>query len=437
MGAMPDPDLQERMRADWDRRAREDACYYVAFGRRQQSTEEFFSTASDALRAIRAELRRLPPGRDPKTLSALEIGCGPGRLLAPLSRVFGEVVGVDVSQEMVERARDNLRGIANARVEVVSGSDLAAFPQESFDFCYSYAVFQHIPSHEVVVGYLREVRRVLKTGGLLKLHFNGLPEVDQRGADTWSGVRFGPDELRAFCREHDLQLHLLEGAQTPSLWMAASKREAGWSRSVRAAPGARILTITNASTDDLVVPASGRFSGAALKVENLSHDADLNNLEVEIAGRRAVPSYMGQYVWNGPTQVNVFLPPGTPTGLQQARLWMCGEPITPTTPMRVIPAPPPAPRVREVTDGVNVMSVGRVETGSLKISVEEAGPEPAFGVEIDGARVAAGHVYCVDPLSDRYEINLDVPADIPPGRHSLTVRLRERRLAAVEIEIAG
>ena len=34
------------MRADWNERAGEDANYYVAFGRREQDDEEFFSTGS-------------------------------------------------------------------------------------------------------------------------------------------------------------------------------------------------------------------------------------------------------------------------------------------------------------------------------------------------------------------------------------------------------
>ena len=50
-----------------------------------------------------------------------------------------------------------------------AGRDLAAFADESFDLVYSYAVFQHIPSRDVVMQYLREARRVLKPGGLLAL----------------------------------------------------------------------------------------------------------------------------------------------------------------------------------------------------------------------------------------------------------------------------
>ena len=97
---MEDPKVLERMRADWNERAGEDAYYYVAFGRREQDDEEFFSTASDIVKGLEWDLKRVR-GRD----AALEIGCGPGRLMRPLSRHFGEIHGVDVSDEMIRLAQ--------------------------------------------------------------------------------------------------------------------------------------------------------------------------------------------------------------------------------------------------------------------------------------------------------------------------------------------
>ena len=48
---MADSQVSERMRADWNQRAREDANYYVAFGRHDQDEEEFFETAAEVVRA--------------------------------------------------------------------------------------------------------------------------------------------------------------------------------------------------------------------------------------------------------------------------------------------------------------------------------------------------------------------------------------------------
>ena len=251
MGSEPQP--SQSMRDDWDRRAREDAQYYVAFGRRKQTREEFFASAADVLRALKGELRRFPPGTDFTKLSALEIGCGPGRLMLPLSEVFGRISGVDVSGEMIALARENLVAAANAAALQNTGADLSEFDSESIDFCYSYAVFQHIPEKEVVWSYLREACRVLKKGGLLKFQVSGLPIGEQQktypprngwslrgavpqpaptsmkagSANTWRGVSFRPEELAHFAAEQNLQLLTMDGFDTQYLWFTARKPKAG------------------------------------------------------------------------------------------------------------------------------------------------------------------------------------------------------------------
>src|SRR4051812_24905417 len=104
----PDPEILESMRRDWNSRAREDANYYVAFGRRGQNDAEFLATGADVMRHMQSELQRLPPqSRE----AALEIGCGPGRLMRPASALFQEIHGVDVSDEMVRLASQMLADI--------------------------------------------------------------------------------------------------------------------------------------------------------------------------------------------------------------------------------------------------------------------------------------------------------------------------------------
>src|SRR5687768_16405692 len=196
-------EVTHRMRDDWNRRAREDAHYYVAFGRRDQDNDEFFATAQEIYVALESELRRLPANPNPRSRRALEIGCGPGRLMKPMSRHFGEIHGVDVSDEMIGRARQNLRDVPHAHPHATTGADLAPFADDSFDFVYSYAVFQHIPSCDVVMQYLHEARRVLKPGGILRCQLNGLDKT-AKSYDTWSGVRIGADEIREFASTNDM-----------------------------------------------------------------------------------------------------------------------------------------------------------------------------------------------------------------------------------------
>ena len=175
--------------------------------RREQDDAEFFATAVDVVRGLRAEARHLRTAGQPfpRGLKALEIGCGPGRIMRPLSADFAEIHGMDVSDEMIRLAREKLRDIPNAHLHHTGASDLPLFPDESFDFVYSYAVFQHIPSREVVLGYLAEARRVLKPGGILRCQINGLPETSARYT-TWEGVRIPAAEVADFAVRHDFQL---------------------------------------------------------------------------------------------------------------------------------------------------------------------------------------------------------------------------------------
>ena len=118
-------DLQDfayLMKHEWDDRARQDAKWFINTLRLQQSEEEFDQTgAFEVQRLVMVDLPLLTGGRDPKTLRVLEIGCGAGRMTKHLATVFGEVVGVDVSGEMIRQARERLATVGNAQFYETSG----------------------------------------------------------------------------------------------------------------------------------------------------------------------------------------------------------------------------------------------------------------------------------------------------------------------------
>jgi ubiquinone/menaquinone biosynthesis C-methylase UbiE len=136
--------------------------------------------------------------------------------MKPLSRHFGEIHGVDVSDEMIRWRAERLADIPHAHFHATNGASLAQFADDSFEFVYSYAVFQHIPSRDVVLEYMREIRRVLKPGGIFRGQFNGLPHPGD--TNTWSGVVFSAADIRAFTRDNGLQLLILDGEHTQYMW---------------------------------------------------------------------------------------------------------------------------------------------------------------------------------------------------------------------------
>jgi SAM-dependent methyltransferase len=427
---MIDPKITSQMQQDWNSRAVEDANFYVAFGRRNQDTEEFFDTAAEVVRGLTWELKRTPFA-NPRARRALEIGCGPGRLMRPMSRYFGEIHGIDVSDEMIRRAEANLREIPHAHPHHTSGADLAPFADESFDFVYSYAVFQHIPSFDVVMNYLREAKRVLKPGGLLRVQINGLPESAAR-YDTWSGVRISAAQVAAFARENDFQLLALEGVSTQYMWTTMIKGRP----TKPVTGGARIRRITNAHSSEPVAPTRGRFASITLWIENLPSSCDLNHLDVTIGGFPAFPCYIGRIEADGLQQLNVMLPPLVETGLLPITISSEGIEICPPAAVRVIPPGPEVPHLLSVTDGINMMSGNRIVSGVIKVTIEETGAPETFQAWISGEPVRSIDVFCADPLPPRYEINFHLPANVSSGPQFLNMQLGGRKLAPVEIEIA-
>lgn len=433
---MIDPKLCQQMKADWNARAGEDANYYVAFGRKDQSDDEFFETAREMAAALERELRRLPPGVKPRARRALEIGCGPGRLMRPLSRHFGEIHGVDVSDEMIRLARERLRGVPHAHVHATSGADLAPFADDSFDFVYSYAVFQHIPSAEVVFQYLREAWRVLKEGGILRCQINGLPETAAR-YDTWAGVRISAGAAARFARDHDFQLLALEGALTQYMWLTLRKRAPGWAERAATEPWpgpVRIRRVTNSHSSEPVAPPRGRFAAISLWVEDLPDSADINFLEVRIGRHLAPCTYIGPAETDGLRQVNALLPEGLGTGIQPVELQR-GDCVAASSILRVIPPPPPAPRIVSVTDGINLLSGNRIASGSVKVTLEEVFDVHQLRLTVDGIEGTGLDVFCTDPRVPRHEVNYPLPATIEPGPHRLQLWLGRREIGRQEIEV--
>jgi len=431
-------EVSARMRDDWNARAREDAGYYVAFGRRDQDDAEFYATATEMVTSLESELRRVPLS-ERGSWRALEIGCGPGRLMRPMSRHFVEIDGVDVSDEMIAIARQRLSDLPNAHPHHTDGASLSLFPDETFEFVYSYAVFQHIPSREVVVQYLRETHRVLKTGGLARLQFNGLPQGVGMSYDTWAGARFSSNELMEFARENDFQVLALEGAGTQYMWASLRKQPSGWSAAQESRePKAElsIRRITNASSSEPVAPSRGRWATISIWVENLPPDAGLQHLRVLVGTSYGTVTHIGPLIL-GLQQINVVLPELEETGLLPIEVQWFGQRISPPAVLRVIPPGPSVPCVFSVSDGVNLVAGKRIETRTIKVTLEEISRPHELEASVDGQPVSDIEFFCVDPRPQKFEVNLRLPEQIGIGPHQLELRMGRRKLAAIAIDVVA
>jgi len=144
----------------WNDAARADAHDAILTG----STAESFERSGEA---DAAEIRRyLPPDA-----AVLNIGCGVGRVEKYLAPHVREMCAVDVSGEMIARARERLAGLASVRLREIGNDEfLRSFEANRFDLVFSYLVLQHL-AREDAFAYLRDAFRVLKPGGMLLVQF--------------------------------------------------------------------------------------------------------------------------------------------------------------------------------------------------------------------------------------------------------------------------
>lgn len=103
--------------------------------------------------------------------TALDIGCGPGYFTLPLARLVGEqgqVIAVDLQQQMLEQARrraDQAGLLPRIRFQQASPGGLGLEPGCA-DFALAFWMVHEVPDK---LGLLRQVRDALRPGGRLLL----------------------------------------------------------------------------------------------------------------------------------------------------------------------------------------------------------------------------------------------------------------------------
>jgi ubiquinone/menaquinone biosynthesis C-methylase UbiE len=95
----------------------------------------------------------------------LEAGCGPGIMMPELAAMGFEAHGIDVSREMIRRARQRMQGhpLEKRCSFAVGDVERLELPDASYDAVLCMGVLEYLPRYS---GALAEISRVLKPGGL-------------------------------------------------------------------------------------------------------------------------------------------------------------------------------------------------------------------------------------------------------------------------------
>jgi ubiquinone/menaquinone biosynthesis C-methylase UbiE len=115
----------------------------------------------------------------------LDLGCGIGRFEEVLAPEVGLAVGIDVSREMIARARDRCASLPNVHFLLTSGRDLSCFADRTFDVLLAADVFPYFARSGggLVERHMAEAARVLRPGGdclIVNFSYDGSAEADRR-----------------------------------------------------------------------------------------------------------------------------------------------------------------------------------------------------------------------------------------------------------------
>ncbi len=146
--------------------------------------DRFFQTGVrevDVLWQILEEHEALPEGFG----SAMDFGCGVGRLARALTRHFDRVVGVDAAPSMLAKAEQLHREYDNISFTHNTDAEMASFKDGSFSFILSVIVLQHIPPAQAKL-FIQSFIRMLKPGGTLMFQ---VPSRDIRKVSLFQRLR--------------------------------------------------------------------------------------------------------------------------------------------------------------------------------------------------------------------------------------------------------
>jgi hypothetical protein len=93
------------------------------------------------------------------------------------------------------------------------------------------------------------------------------------------------------------------------------------------------------------------------------------------------------------------------------------------------------PRICSVTDGANLLAGARIESGVVKLVMEDLADAEVVSAAVDGRPGEDLEWFPTDPPAGRFEITFRLPADLAHGTHQIELRQGARIFPPVAIEV--
>lgn len=133
---------------------------------------------------------------EPKTLKALDVGCGAGLLSEEIVQMGFETHGIDTAEAAINLAREHA---AKKKLDInykVAPGETLPYPDAHFDVVFCCDVLEHVDDFEKVIA---EIARVLKPGGIFiydtinRTFFSNIAAI--KIAQEWAPFAFMPPRL--------------------------------------------------------------------------------------------------------------------------------------------------------------------------------------------------------------------------------------------------
>jgi len=202
----------------WEKLAQKNSRYYINSDYGKNITKDEFrqSGAQDYLAHIKSDevlTKRINFGK----ATIIDLGCGTGRMTEFMVTDFGRVIGLDISREMVKQARKRVIG---AEFIETDGQTIP-LPDESVDLVFSYLVFQHIKTKEMVEKNFEEVYRVLKPKGIFKVRIRS--DKLESLEPWWAGVSYTEQSIGKLCQRLKFKILRTEPVGDYGFWVWLKK----------------------------------------------------------------------------------------------------------------------------------------------------------------------------------------------------------------------